>query len=440
MGGAGPITFTSLLIGLIAGWLPLSVAVDPGLGARTVVFAIDGREVGRASAPPWTIDVDLGEELRPHRISAAALDGAGRLVARAERRINVPQPAARLEILIERDASGGPVAVQLIATSVLGDRPDRLRLKLDGRSMAVDGEGRAALPKLDLSQVHVLAAVADYSSTAFARAEVAIGGDVSDAAGSRLTAVPIRVRGSKEPGVAEIRGALVGPGGPLSVVAVERGDATVQIIREPINGEAVQRLGRPSRFDDFRIPFDAGDRVGVLWPVPMGTGSVQTNLFEAVGPFSAQDRGYYWLIADVARRGQPFDPPFRFADAVAVGGLMACEAGTRRAVVLVEGAERRDASLYTAAQVQGYLDRIGVPLHIWSLTGVSDSRWTETASENISSLSRLRSAVRRLKEALNAQRIVWVVGDWMPGDVAVSADTKGFELMTVTRTVRRGPV
>ena len=440
MGGAGPITFSSLLIGLIAGWQSLSVAVDPGLGARTVVYAIDGQEVARSAAPPWTADVDFGDELRPHRVSAWALDKAGRRLAHAERRVNVPQPLARLEILIERDASGGPVAVRLIATSVLGDRPDRLRLKLDGRSISVDGEGRAALPKLDLSRPHVLSAMADYSAAAFARAEVVIGGDVADAAGSRLTAVPIRVRGSKEPGVAEIRWALVGPHGPLSVVAVERGDATVQIIREPINGEAVQRLGRPSRFDDFRIPFDAGDHVGVLWPVPMGTGSLQTNLFEAVGPFGAQDRGYYWLIADVARRGQPFDPPFRFADAVAVGGLMACEAGTRRAVVLVEGAERRDASLYTAAQVQGYLDRIGVPLHVWSLTGVSDARWTEAASEDISSLSRLRSAVRRLKEALNAQRIVWVVGDWMPGEIAVSANTSGFELLTDTRPARRGPI
>ena len=79
-------------------------------------------------------------------------------------------------------------------------------------------------------------------------------------------------------------------------------------------------------------------------------------------------------------------------------------------------------------------------MRIWSLTGVADARWTETASEDTSSLPRLRSAVRRLKEALDAQRIVWVVGDWMPGDIAVSADTKGFELLTDTRTARRGPV
>jgi hypothetical protein len=328
----------------------------------------------------------------------------------------------------------------LISTSVLGDHPTRRRLKLDGRLLSVDDDGRAALPKLDLSQAHILLATADYSSNTFARAEFAIGGDVADAAGSRLTAVPIRLHGSKEPGVAELRGALVGPDGPLSVVAVERGDATVQIVREPINGEAVRRLGRPSRFDDFRIPFDAGDRVGVVWPVPLVPGSVQINLFESLGPFGAQDRGYYWLLADVARRGPPFDPPFHFADAVAVGGLTACETGTRRAVVLVEGAERRDASRFTAAQVQGYLNRIGVPFHVWSLTGVSDDRWTQTASEDTSSLPRLRSAVRRLKEALDAQRIVWVVGDWMPGDIALSTDTKGFELLTDTRVAGRGPV
>lgn len=423
------IVFSSLLIGLLSGVQPVSVEVPPGLPMATVVFSLDGREVGRATEPPWRTSVDFGEELRPHELVSTALDSNGREVGRAARWVNTPQAPARLDILLERDGEGRPAAARLIATSVRRDQPVRRRLNLDGVALPVDTTGRASLPPLDLAEVHVLSGVADFDTDAIARADLAFGGAVVDEAGSRLTAVVVRLREAKVPTLEALQSAFRGPRGPVTPVAVEKGDATILFVRHPINVEAARRLGRPSR--DYPLRFDGGDHVGLVWPVPriLPGGSARTALFESLGPFDERDLGYHWLLSRLSRTGKPFPPPYRFADAVAIAGLQACGAGTRRVVVLVEGEDRRDRSQFSPGQVEGYLASLGVPLRVWSLLENAPSQWKDGHAQDLSSFFKLSVAVTRLKEELERQRVVWVAGEWPPGSITLDAGTAGVELL-----------
>lgn len=413
------IVFSSLLIGLLSGVQTVSVEVPAGLHVATVAFFLDGREVARASEPPWSATVDFGKELRPHELKSTGFDVEGREVGRISRWINTPQAPARLEILLEPEGEGRPASARMIATSVRREQPLRRRLKLDGVILDLDANGRAVLPPLDLAEVHLLSGVADFSDDAIARADVAFGGAVTDEAGSRLTAVPVRLRRKEVPTLEALRSAFRGPRGPVIPVAIERGEATILFVRHPINMEAARRLGKPSR--DYPLRFDGGDRVGLVWPVPRNPagGSAKTALFESLGPFDERDPGYHWLLSRLSRTGDPFPPPYRYADAVAVAGLQACGAGTRRVVILVEGEDRRDGSQFSPTQVEGYLESLGVPLRVWSLLENAPTRWKDGGAEDTSSFFKLSLAVTRLKEELDRQRVVWVAGDWPPGSIGL---------------------
>jgi len=429
MDDARAIAFSSLLIGLLVGVHPVAVDIVPSLPAASLVVTLDGLPVARLTRPPWTVEVDFGEALRPHELVAIALDRSGREVGRVSRWVNTPQPPARVEILIERDEKGRPRSARMVATSVRRQAPVRRSLTLDSRKLDIDAAGQATLPKLDLTRVHVLRAVVDYSRDAIARAEIAFGGDVGDASGSVLTAVAVRLTGRKAPDISEIRDAFRGPSGPVVPVAIEKEGATVLLVRHPLHDEAHRRLGTANR--DFPLRFDGGDEVGYVWPVSLAPedGSVQSELFEIIGPFGEADPGYSWLLTHVRRVGDRSPPPYRFADAVAIAGLQACSAGRRRAVVLVEGEERRDASQLSPRQVEDYLASLGVPLRVWSLLRNSPTRWKDGQVEDVSSFPDLSNAVLRLKELLARQRIVWVSGAWAPGGVTLAPGVTAIELV-----------
>ena len=429
MDDAGAIAFSSLLIGLLVGVQPVAVDILPSLPAAALVVALDGQPVARLTRPPWTAEVDFGDALRPHELVATAFDRSGREVGRVSRWVNTPQPPARVEILLERDGTGRPRSARLVATSVRRQAPVRRSLTLDGKKLALDAAGQAALPKLDLTRVHVLRAVVDFSRDAIAQAEIAFGGDVGDVAGSRLTGVAVRLTGRGTPVLSDLRDALRGPSGPLVPVAIEKEPATVLLVRHPLHDEAHRRLGTANR--DFPIRFDGGDEVGYVWPVPLAPedGSVHSELFEFIGPFGEADPGYAWLLTHVRRVGDLSPPPYRFADAVAVAGLQACSASRRRVVVLVQGEERRDVSHFSPGQVEDYLASLGVPLRVWSLLPNSPSRWKDGRFEDISSYPNLANAVLRLKEQLARQRIVWVPGAWPPGAVTLAPGVNAIELV-----------
>ncbi len=110
------------------------------------------------------------------------------------------------------------------------------------------------------------------------------------------------------------------------------------------------------------------------------------------------------------------DPPDltharRFADAVAVAGVSALSESRRRAVVLLLSSAP-DKSAHSPAAVRRYLERVGVPLFVWSAEGprpdLADS-WG--AVEDISTPAGIAAAVAKLNASLAAQRVVWIASD-----------------------------
>src|SRR5262245_42839879 len=118
---AGGIAFGSLLIGLVAGVQPVQVQVAPNIPVAAVTFLLVGRVVAEDRTPESrTVDIDFGSALLPRELTAIARDSSQREIARTSRWVNLPQPPARLDLVIGRNQSDVPVTARILATSVVG--------------------------------------------------------------------------------------------------------------------------------------------------------------------------------------------------------------------------------------------------------------------------------------------------------------------------------
>lgn len=119
------------------------------------------------------------------------------------------------------------------------------------------------------------------------------------------------------------------------------------------------------------------------------------------------------------------------ADAVAVAGIQAYAGYTRRAVVLALGGRIDDASRSPATVVREYLQKIHVPLFVWSLDPRTAervaARWGET--EDVSSYPKLKVAFERLRARLDEQQMVWLDGRHLPQEIALSREARGIEIL-----------
>jgi hypothetical protein len=154
MVGEGVIAFSTLFLWFAKGIEPVELMV--AAPATRVELFLDGSQVAELTNPPWRATIDLGEELTPHRLVAIAYNDKGRKLARVEQTINLPRPEAELEILLENDASGALRSARLGWTAAHLQAPSSVSLALDGKSLKLDKNQRATLPKLDLKHTHVL--------------------------------------------------------------------------------------------------------------------------------------------------------------------------------------------------------------------------------------------------------------------------------------------
>ena len=437
------IAFASLFLGLVVG--VQSVAVLASAPVAAVQFQLDGQPAGRTAGKPWAAEIDFGRELEPHKLVAVALDAKGTEIGRATQWLNLPRPAAEIEIVLERDERGRATAARLTSTGRTAAGPTRVSLTLDRKPLSLDGAWRAVLPGYDQSTPHVLSAEVEFPSDVRTRSDIVLGGGSTGEAKSELTAVAFRVRagagapggsgGPKgptpglighAPGLDSLRGGFSEMGQALHLVAVDHGPADVLVVRDFETATAVSRLGNRGPFIDRWV--EKGDRVRIVWPTAMQIVSLKegrAELFAMSRFLTRSEGGFYNLLARL-RYPDSYSPPYRFADAVAIAGLQGYSSGSRRAVVLVVGTSRDD-SIHAPAVVRRYLERIQVPLHVWSLTGVSGtpSPWGEV--EDVSSLSGLSRAVARLKEDLAAQYVAWFEGRHRPQDI-VPAQVADIEL------------
>jgi hypothetical protein len=381
---------------------------------------------------------------------ARALDAEGREIAAARQWVNVPRPAAELQILLERNDAGVARSARLLWESLLPGPPHALSVSLDGRPLAVSGREPFSIPAYSAETTHLLSASAEFDNGVRCRADLVLGGQAATETGSALTAIPVRFdRGIPLPEPASLAGAFVRRGERLRPVAVERGPAQILIVRDvsevesraryglgkPLVGGAMGTLTGPrgslpenggASKDAFRVGDE--DRIRMIWPVARmvpadgAGGGSSAELFETSRTFPGRDTGLLWLLTRVSRPGDA-GPERRFADATAVAGLQALESSNRRAVILLLGRKSEDASRISPAQVRGYLDRIHVPLFVWSLDVPRPERiaaWG--AVTDVSSVVKLRFAVEKLNAELESQAIVWFAGKHLPQEIALSPD------------------
>lgn len=440
------IAFVSLFLGLVVGLQPVTVVVQGPVTA--VSLELDGKTVGRAVRPPWTLPVDFGAELSPHELVARAFDAQGAELGSTRQFLNLPRPPAEVDVLLERDATGKAVAARLTAQSPVGGRPKRVTAAFDGAPLISPDPSRFTLPDYDAKAPHVLTVEFEFSSAVRTRTDVVVGGSAVSVARSELTAVALRrVDGGVFPKAADLADALSAPGLPLPIVAVEGGPALVCVVRSPAVGLAVKVLGSGGRttwvvqpgtssrvpeFDPdserYDMALEAEDVLRFVWPVARPAPASAATLYDASHDYAGKIGGVRWLLTRV-EHPQSSLKALHLADAAAVAGVQASAAGSRRAVVLVLGDESEDASVHSPAAVRRYLAAIRVPLFVWSLKSPPSqplaAGWGNV--EDISTVDKLETAVKRLKAELALQRIVWVEGRHLPQDIALSEKFPGLE-------------
>ena len=437
------IAFATLFLGLVTGVVPLNFLVEGPVAE--VRLQMDGKDVGSVQGPPWTLTVDFGRELMPRELVARALDSQGKEIAVARQMVNLPRPPAEVDVVLERDKKGNPVAASYTGASLVAPQPAQVNVTFDGNPLAPSKPGHVELPEYKPEEPHVLGVELVFSSAVRSRADVVFGGGTTSVATSELTAVPIRVRQATDAPTPEaLTETFTRAGAPLSVAAVEDGTALLCIVRGPTVATALAVLGTGGRTtlkqgDPAKNPLPSydrdasrdlmtlakGDRLRFLWPITsVKNAAPGTQLFDHSRDFDLGDAGIHWLLTRVEHPG-PYPGPERLADAAAVAGLEAAASSGRRAVVLVLGDEAVDPSRYTASAVRQYMAMIRVPFFVWSLKGVSQPLAKEWGPvEDVSSMKALTRAVDRVKTDLSKQRIVWVQGRYLPQEIELAEGAK----------------
>jgi hypothetical protein len=430
------LTFASLFLGLLMGLRPVRVLSTGPVAA--VAYDLDGREVGRLDSAPWIREIDFGPEYAPHELVVRGLDAAGKEIARARQWINLPRPPAEVQVLLEKDVAGTAVAARLAWASRTGPVPESAALTFDGRPMVLSPEGESRLPVYDPSLPHVLTAHLSFPGL-HSRMDLALGGGASADTGRELTAVPLR-SSHGSPSLDALRRLRV-RGETARVHSISREPAEVVVVRSTDSGDAFRRLGVLTqlgpRYD--RTMIGPEDRLRVQWPVStvVADGEGVNVLFEGSDAFPGATTSLATLLLQVAYPKKS-PPVTRFADAVAVAGLQASAGGSRRAVVLVLGTNDRDDSRCDPGCVKRYLERLRVPLHIWSLSAETPVHWGRKADDpaaawgefrSISNVPAFRSAVDVLRKDIESQWVVWVEGRFLPQEIELAEGAAGIDLV-----------
>ena len=153
-------------------------------------------------------------------------------------------------------------------------------------------------------------------------------------------------------------------------------------------------------------------------------------LFEVSPPVESGEGGIHWLLTSPKHALEEVNPPLRWADAAAMAGQAAYSCGCRRAVLLVLSNDSPDWGRNPAERVERYLEKLRVPLKVWSLEKpkpFAADGWSTV--EDASTISAMRAAFRRLQKELQSQSIVWIEGDWMPQEITLAPGAEGIELV-----------
>lgn len=393
------IVFASRLLGLVAGEQQIDVHVDAAV--HSVEVQRDGVTVAALNKVPWSAIVNFGLELAPHEVTVVAFDRAGNELGRDTQAVNVARPPAEIGVLLDRDAKG-----QLIAAvrwnHFAQQYPSSIIVKLDGRAIR-KGSTFTTFPLgvVDLSKIHVVDVEVAFPDKVRSRKEVVFGGiaGYSELVPSEMT--PVGVRQRKAEGNTTTDCLRVGSQS-LPAVKVERGEGLALFILNGGRG-ILKRLDTPEHRGAGLFGLHDAD-VFIMNPVAeviQRPGNL-TRLFNSQSVKGGTQRV-------LATTSTP-EGPAQIADAVGAAALRALQGGKRRVVVVVIGnAPAPDVSVHQPSVMRRYLERVGVPLRVWSLVGARPDlaeTWGEVRA--ISTTADLLAATEDLRRELDSQRVAWV--------------------------------
>ncbi len=415
------IEFITLLLGLTIGNGTVEVAVARPVAA--VELRLDGRTVERRSAPPWRFECDFGQELRPHRLEAIAVDAEGRELGRARQWVNYARANRAAVIVLEPGAQGPPRSGRVVWAAAGRVEPEAIEAAFDGRALAVDASGRFQLPPYSLGELHHLSATVTFSAERLVTADSIFGGAYGDRTTSALTAVPLLVPEGKLPPPAELQPWLAAAGGPAKVFSTETGGATVVIVRDqhvdPNLAELLRRKPKQVYSRAGKV-LREGDTVffNLTFPLPRDP----KGLFRALPVEPADARAGLWWLLTVRhpRLARPIQQ--RLWWSLALAGKKVSDAKNPRAVVLVVSRKPKDAGELGFAQARDFLRILRVPLFVWAPEEKTFTRLgvkpPEQSYTGVDGMFELFSA---LQASLATQRMAWIEGEYLPHEITLTA-------------------
>ena len=440
------IEFATLFLSLVTGIHPVEVVVtDP---VTSVEIVLDGKTVGVIEGDPWRIDCNFGPAPLPHELIAIARDETDETLATARQLINLPRSKSEIRLVLLDPENDAPTAVRLIIGTRLFAKPVRVGVELDGVPLQFENPDFVRLPSYDQSTAHVITAEVEFSDRSAAHSAISFSRGSSGATGTELTAIPINVEGNFEPTLDSLRGLFSAEGQSLTVHAIERTGGRVVMVRDHESSEHLSRMGQ---FKDGRISLT---RQREIWrasrvredrgleevlfrtvvPIPVQSQADKKRLEKSfwVSPFvRVEGGGLDWCASHVFPRPEDLPPSRKdqqVADAVAIAGLQAAGSGRPRVVVLVLGDESPDASQFGIEPTKRFLRALNVPLVVWMTHPSAAGRWGNEVL--IKSPKQFTRASSDVVDLLKRQRIVWLEGLLLPGDVVLESKEGGIRIAT----------
>lgn len=391
------IVFASRLLGLVAGEQRIQVQVDAAV--HSVEVQRDGVRIAALQQAPWSAVVDFGRELAPHELTVVAFDREGHELGRDRQAVNVARAPAEIGVLLDRDVNGAITAS--IRWSHYAHRyPNLVIVKLDRRVIR-KGATMTTFPLgiVNLSSIHVLDVEVGFPDRIRSRKEIAFGGAAGFSEQVPAEMTPVAVRQRTDTGNASTNCLCVG-GQSLPAVTIERGRGAALFILNGGRG-LLKRIDLPDglfALHDYEI--DIVNPVAELIERPDGV----TRLYDVQSM-----EGGKGIRRVLAAARTPVGPA-QIADAVGAAALRALRGGHRRVVIVVLGdAPAPDRSVHSPSVMRRYLQRVGVPLRVWSLVGPRPDlaeTWGEV--RDVSTAANLLAATEDLRQELGSQRVAWL--------------------------------
>lgn len=424
------IQFMTLVLSLHIGVLPVELSVAAPV-AR-VEMHLNGQLVEQRSEPPWRFQVDLGHELRPHRLEAVAFDAQGKELERTSQWVNYARRHWEASLVLDNPVAGQPRQGRIVWATSDRRNPTDVYLTFNDQPLDLSARGLFQLPPYDASQVHHLKAELFFPGGHTTEAEAVLGGVRGDELTSALTAVPLTLsEGQVLPDGEALSRWIHVDGEPSQVFSIPEEGRSIAVVRDHHIDPNLRMLPRKKRervFADagrflqpedqveFILTFNIGqDPRGVHRPVPI------SQDFNKLGLWNL-------FVQDYPKYNAPSKQSLWWS--LALSGKRVADLKQPRAVVLLLSRKPKSRPALSFQQAQGYLRSLRVPLLVWAPEQATFERLDMTPNRGYTGVDGMVQLFDDLDAILSRQTMVWIEGDHLPTEITLSdAAPEGVELL-----------